>query len=83
MTRTIAVVTGGRADFGHLTGLAHAIEADRDLELQLVVTGSHLSQRHGATVSEVAAEGFVPAAQSISNSRTTRARLLPSPWPGA
>jgi UDP-hydrolysing UDP-N-acetyl-D-glucosamine 2-epimerase len=43
MPLKICVVTGGRADFGLLSMPMKAIRASSDLELQLVVTGQHLS----------------------------------------
>lgn len=58
MTRRICYLTGTRADFGLMTSTLHAINADPRLSLQLIVTGMHLSQRYGATVSEIEAQGF-------------------------
>lgn len=62
MTRTIAVFTGTRADYGLLRGLALAIQQSPDARLALIVSGSHLSRAHGATSTEIAADGLVPAA---------------------
>lgn len=62
--RTIAVVTGSRADFGLLSGLIKYLHARPDLTLQLVVTGAHLSQRFGHTVDEVRGSG-VPISAEI------------------
>ena len=61
--RKIAVMTGTRADFGLLRNLIAELDSRQDTQLQLVVTGSHLSTAHGMTVSEVIAAGFSPAAQ--------------------
>jgi len=63
MSRKIAVMTGTRADFGLLRNLLTAIDERTDSELQLIVTGSHLSKAHGMTISEVLAAGFTPAAE--------------------
>lgn len=41
MTRTIAVVTGSRADYGLLLPVMRAIDAQRGLRLATVVTGLH------------------------------------------
>jgi len=60
--RTIAVVTGTRADYGLLRGLLRAIEDDPQLDLQLIVTGTHLSDAFGRTVSEIERDGFTVAA---------------------
>ncbi|MDO8607463.1 MAG: UDP-N-acetylglucosamine 2-epimerase [Phaeospirillum sp.] len=56
--RTICVVTGSRAEYGLLLPLMKAIEADCGLSLRLVVTGSHLEPRFGATVTAIEADGF-------------------------
>ncbi|MEJ1087385.1 UDP-N-acetylglucosamine 2-epimerase [Microbacterium sp. Mu-80] len=60
--RTIAVVTGTRADYGLLRGLLRAIEADPALHLRLIVTGTHLSEAFGRTVAEIEGDGFAIAA---------------------
>ncbi|WP_161972323.1 UDP-N-acetylglucosamine 2-epimerase [Glaciihabitans arcticus] len=59
--RRICVLTGTRADYGLLRGLVRAIEASPLAELQLLVTGTHLSGEHGATTAEIAADGIAPA----------------------
>ena len=56
--RDICVVTGSRADFGLLRPLLEKIREDEFLNLQLVVTGAHLSARYGLTVEEIIAAGF-------------------------
>ena len=53
--RTIAVVTGSRADFGLLAPVLRAIEQRRELRLVTVVTGVHLVRD---TWRDVAASGF-------------------------
>ncbi|UJP11494.1 UDP-N-acetylglucosamine 2-epimerase [Microbacterium sp. KUDC0406] len=60
--RTIAVVTGTRADYGLLRGLLRAIEDDPQLNLRLIVTGTHLSDAFGHTVAEIERDGFRIAA---------------------
>lgn len=60
--RTIAVVTGTRADYGLLRGLLRAIDDDPQLDLRLIVTGTHLSDAFGHTVSEIERDGFAIAA---------------------
>ena len=54
--RKICVVTGTRADYGLLTPLLNEIKNDKDLELQLVVTGMHLSPEFGSTYKEIEKE---------------------------
>lgn len=56
--RKICFVTGSRADYGLLHWLMKAVAADEDLELQLIVTGSHLNSHYGETVREIERDGF-------------------------
>ena len=56
MKRKICVVTGTRAEYGLLYWLMKEIEADKDLELQLIVTGMHLSPEFGFTYKEIEKE---------------------------
>jgi len=62
--RRIAVITGTRADYGLLYNTIKRIYEDSDLELQLIVTGTHLSHDYGYTVSEIEDDGF-PIAERI------------------
>lgn len=45
--KRIAVVTATRAEFGLLTPLIRRIKDDDVLELDLIVTGGHLSKNRG------------------------------------
>ena len=63
MNRKICVVTGTRAEYGLLHRLSLILKNDPQIELQLVVTGSHLSPSHGMTVNEIENDGFVPVAK--------------------
>lgn len=56
--RKICVVTGSRAEYGLLFWLMKEIQADPDLELQLLVTGMHLSPEFGLTWQQIVADGF-------------------------
>ncbi|WP_422165445.1 UDP-N-acetylglucosamine 2-epimerase [Aliarcobacter cryaerophilus] len=47
--KKICVVTGTRAEYGLLYWLLKEIEADKELELQVIVTGMHLSPEFGLT----------------------------------
>ena len=51
--RKICVVTGSRAEYGLLYWLLKEIESDKKLELQLIVTGMHLSPKFGLTYKEI------------------------------
>lgn len=56
--RKICVVTGTRAEYGLLFWLMKEINADRALQLQLIVTGAHLEARFGNTAEIIEADGF-------------------------
>ncbi len=60
----VAVLTGTRAEFGLLYWTIKAIETDPGLQLQLIVTGSHLSPEYGFTVKEIESSG-IPIAERI------------------
>jgi GDP/UDP-N,N'-diacetylbacillosamine 2-epimerase (hydrolysing) len=51
--RKICVITGSRAEYGLLRWLLQGIEEEPALELQLIVTGSHLSPEFGLTYKEI------------------------------
>ena len=54
--RKICVVTGTRAEYGLLYWVMKDIESDKDLKLQLIVTGMHLSPEFGLTYKEIEKE---------------------------
>lgn len=56
--KRIAIVTATRAEYGILTPLIRAIDNDTDLELDLIVTGTHLSEKHGYTKKFIEADDF-------------------------
>lgn len=56
--RKICVVTGTRADYGLLYWVLKEIQNANNLELQLVVTGMHLSPEFGNTFKEIEKDGF-------------------------
>lgn len=58
MVKKVAVFTGTRAEYGLLYWLLHDIRADNDLQLQLLVSGSHLSPEFGHTYQQIEADGF-------------------------
>ena len=62
-SRKVCVVTGSRAEYGLLYWLLKEIQADPALQLQLVVTGMHLSPQFGLTIKQIEADGFVPDAR--------------------
>jgi GDP/UDP-N,N'-diacetylbacillosamine 2-epimerase (hydrolysing) len=58
MSRKICVVTGTRAEYGLLRWIMEGIRDTSDLELQIVVTGMHLSPEFGLTYREIEKDGF-------------------------
>lgn len=56
--RKVCVVTTTRAEYGLLHPLIREIVSDPKLELQLVVSGAHLSADFGMTISEIEDDGF-------------------------
>ena len=56
--KKVCVVTGSRADYGLLKNLLSLIKKEKLLSLQLVVTGSHLSKKHGNTFKEIIKDKF-------------------------
>jgi UDP-hydrolysing UDP-N-acetyl-D-glucosamine 2-epimerase len=56
--KKIAVFTGTRAEYGLLYWLMKEIDQDADLELQLIVSGMHLSPEFGHTIDAIQNDGF-------------------------
>jgi len=56
--KKVLVVTGTRAEYGLLYWTMKEIQQDKELQLQLIVTGSHLSKEYGYTVSQIKKDGF-------------------------
>ena len=59
----ICVFTGTRADYGLLTPLLRRLDQDAGTTLLLLVSGSHLSKRHGHTVDAIIADGYTISAE--------------------
>ncbi|MBF0540401.1 MAG: UDP-N-acetylglucosamine 2-epimerase (hydrolyzing) [Nitrospirae bacterium] len=57
--RKIAVITGSRAEYGLLYFLMKEILSDPALQLQVIVTGSHLCPEFGLTYHEIERDGFI------------------------
>jgi len=57
--KKVCVVTGTRAEYGLLRWVMEGIEKSSSLNLQLVVTGMHLSPEFGLTVNEIKSHGFI------------------------
>ena len=53
MKKKICIITGSRAEYGLLFWLLKEIEISKNFELQLIVTGMHLSPEFGLTYKEI------------------------------
>ena len=58
MNKNIAVFTGTRAEYGILYWLLKDIQSDQLLNLQLLVSGTHLSYEFGETYHQIESDGF-------------------------
>jgi UDP-N-acetylglucosamine 2-epimerase (non-hydrolysing) len=58
LSRKVAVFTGTRAEYGLLYWLIKGIQASQHLELQLIVSGMHLSPEFGETWKQIEQDGF-------------------------
>src|SRR3990167_2899259 len=56
--RKICIVTGTRAEYGLLRWIMQGIQEDPELNLQIIVTGMHLSPEFGLTYREIESDGF-------------------------
>lgn len=56
--RKICVFTGTRAEYGILKPLLNKIKKSRDMRLQILVSGMHLSPEFGLTYQEIENDGF-------------------------
>lgn len=59
MAYRVCVVTGTRADYGLLRGLLFRLKNNTLVDLDILVTGSHLSEKYGNTQQELVNDGFV------------------------
>lgn len=56
--KKIAVTTGSRAEYGLLKPLIKKINDEKSFALDLIATGSHLSEKFGNTYQEIEGDGF-------------------------
>ena len=54
----ICFISGSRADYGLLSKLMGLVKKEKKFIFQLILTGSHLSKKHGFTCKEVFKDGF-------------------------
>lgn len=56
--KQIAFITGTRADFGKIKTLINKVLNSEEFSLNLFVTGMHLEQKYGYTITEIENSGF-------------------------
>lgn len=68
--KKVCIITASRSEYGLLRWIIDAINKDIDLELQLVVTGAHLSEEQGFTYKDIEADGYSILAKVDVNLKT-------------
>lgn len=63
MIKKVCIVTAARSEYGLMRWIIDSIHKDPDLELQLVVTGAHLSSEQGLTYKFIEEDGYPIAAK--------------------
>ncbi len=58
MRRKIACITGTRADYPRVRSVLREINSRDNLELEIIVTGSHLLEQYGYSAQEIIDDGF-------------------------
>lgn len=61
--KKICIITAARSEYGLLKWVIDGVHKDKELELQLVVTGAHLSEEHGKTVQFIEDDDYPIAAR--------------------
>ena len=56
--KKISVVTATRAEYGLLKNFIIALKKEENLEVEVVVTGAHLSKAYGSTYHELEKDGI-------------------------
>lgn len=64
MSNKVCIVTAARSEYGVLRWVIDDLHNDKDLELQLVVTGAHLSVEQGLTYKFIEQDGY-PIAEKV------------------
>lgn len=74
--RKVCIATGTRADWGLLSGIAKRLNSRPDIELQIIATNMHLSEKFGNTWQEIERDGLtitrrVPMTTDTDDARGT------------
>ena len=56
--KKVCIVTAARSEYGLLKWIIDGVHHDSELELQLVITGAHLSEEHGLTYRFIEEDGY-------------------------
>ena len=64
MKKKICIITAARSEYGLMRWIIDSVHKDPDLELQLVVTGAHLSPEQGLTYKFIEEDGY-PIAEKV------------------
>ena len=56
--RSVAVITGSRAEYGLLRTVMQAVQKHKALRLQVIAAGMHLVRKFGYTINDITADGF-------------------------
>lgn len=76
--RKILAVTGARSEYDIISPVLEHLEKNSDIELGIVVTGSHLSEAFGNTVTEIEKDGYkiISKIYNLINSNKKIGRIL-------
>ena len=58
MQTKICCITGTRADYPRIKSVLQEIKQNKNFQLQIIVTGSHLLESHGSSYREILEDGF-------------------------
>ena len=61
--KKVCIVTAARSEYGLLKWIIDGVHQDSELDLQLVITGAHLSEEHGLTYRFIEEDGYPIAAK--------------------
>ncbi len=76
--RKILAVTGARSEYDILFPVLQKLHSSNDFELEVLVTGAHLSERYGKTVDIIEKDGFTIAARvdNLLDSDDKKSRVI-------
>jgi len=70
--RTVAYISGTRADYGLMMPVLKAITDSTSLDLKIIATGMHVMPEFGETISDIKRDGFKPYKILATYGRDTR-----------